>query len=334
MKTTLLLLICGCAAFAQTPVPALYGQLAAGTVDGTNHRSYVGATAATPVDESASGANQTWNFTNLTATSSDVYDNAAPNFGESTTYPGTTMVTTQNIGGNISKAYFSTSVGLAFTGAETNGFELNYSTNNAYVGNFPLNYGFSASDPMAGTYTYQTYSGNFNGTINSTVDAYGTLSINDIGFGAQTYSVTRLKIVQNMTISYSIIPNAGTVAMTTYAYFRDLAADKFPIFTSTTTSIVVPLLSINQTTTAYEAALPALLAAPSFSQDGVAIWPNPVSDILHAPGARLVSIKDMNGREVLRAASENVDVSPLAAGVYLAEVRTSSGVSVKKILKQ
>jgi hypothetical protein len=337
MKTTLLFFLCGYAAFSQTPVPALYGQLAAGTVNGINHRVYVGATAATPVDESAAGANATWNFSGLTAAGTDTYDNAAPTFGESTTYPGTTMVTTQDISGNESKAYFNASGVTSFTGADTNGFQLNYSTDNATIGTFPLNYGYANTDAMAGTYVYQNYSGDFQGTIASSVDAYGTLNLADIGFGAQTYNVTRLKIVQNFTISYLIFSNAGSVTMTTYAYFTGQADDKFPVVTSTTTSIVVPLLSINSTTTAYEAAMPLTLAAPSFQASDVSVWPNPVQSVLHidAAGVREVSVSDMNGREMLKRENANdIDLSPLSAGTYLVKIKTDSAVSTRKILKQ
>ncbi|RZJ30114.1 MAG: hypothetical protein EOO48_05805, partial [Flavobacterium sp.] len=306
MKTTLLFsLLVTCCAFGQTPISDFYGLPTvppSNVPDGNTHRTYKSATADTPIDETATGGGQTWNFTNLIAGGFVDVDNTLPTPTETAQYPGTTMVSTQtpNGGGTSSKIYLNSSSATSFTGADTNGILLNYSTNNATIGTFPLTFGYANTDTMSGTYSYTTYSGTFTGTITSAVDAYGTLNTNDVGFGPQSFAVTRLKIVQNISLTY-IFPNAGTVVITSYLYYRDASTsgDHFPIFNSTTTSVNIPLLSINQTTTGYLSAGGALLGTPTFLQNSVSLWPNPVKDILNISSAdatlKSISITDANG---------------------------------------
>ena len=110
--------------------------------------------------------------------------------------------------------------GTSITGVSQGDIILNYSGTNSFVGLFPMSFGTNNSGAVSGTFTYQGANGTFTGTATSTVDAYGTLSINDTMGGNYSGTVTRLRIDQ--TLSFSIPPifnNIGTLTQTSYYYY-------------------------------------------------------------------------------------------------------------------
>lgn len=72
------------------------------------------------------------------------------------------------------------------------------------------------------------------------------------------------------------------------------------------------------------------------AQSSLSIYPNPVNDILYieAAGVEEVVVSDLQGREVLKAQSNKVDVSALNAGMYIVRAVTQQGVSTAKIVKK
>ncbi|MBQ9473034.1 MAG: Omp28-related outer membrane protein [Bacteroidales bacterium] len=68
----------------------------------------------------------------------------------------------------------------------------------------------------------------------------------------------------------------------------------------------------------------------------VHIYPNPAEDVLNivAPELRRVEILDMSGRTVVNANNAQVDITTLAAGIYMVRVTTESGVTLKKVVKK
>jgi hypothetical protein len=250
----------------------------------------------------------------------------------------TTNVNSVGIVPTTSKAYFV--MNQAFTGVSSGaGLELHY-TDNATIGTFPLPFNYTNTDATSGTYTYMTYSGTFSGNIVSTVDAYGTLTTNDYGFGPNEIIVTRLKIVQTLNLNYNIFTNVGTATITNYHYY--FGNESFPFFTSATTAINVPLLSIDQTSTVMEAAGPVLLGTPGFNPArAITIAPNPVNDYLTVnAGANVavnsITVTDVHGRTVVDKASSGspLNIAHLAKGIYFARIDTDSGTVTKKIIKE
>jgi hypothetical protein len=342
MKTTLFFLF-GFLSFAQAQsISEYYGHIAgAPGTEGANHRGYIVVTSTNPIDQSPSGVNATWTFDQLTPLGASVYDNAAPTGAETSGYPGTTMVTTNvnsvGIVPTTSKAYFV--MNQAFTGATAGavGLELHY-TDNATIGTFPLPFNYTNTDATSGTYTYTTYSGTFSGNIVSSVDAYGTLTTNDYGFGPNEIDVTRLKIVQTLNLNYPPFTNVGTVIITNYHYYH--GNESFPFFTSATTAANIPLLSIDQTVTVLEAAGPVLLGTPGFNHaNAFSIAPNPVGNILSVQAhdnanIRSIKITDTNGRIIATPSGLNaVDVSHLSKGIYFAQIESDTGSVFKKFIK-
>jgi hypothetical protein len=337
MKTKLpyFLLLFSLISFGQTPISNFY------SVPNSN---FAIVTSTPAIDQSATGANLTWNFTNLTQVGTNTDSYTTPTALELSAFPGTTSVLTitETSTSDESKIYSQDVAGqVSITGAVATDLELNYISNNALIGTFPLNYNYNNSDPVAGNYTYTTYSGTFSGSITSTVDAYGTLNMNDLGEGAFSGSVTRLKTVQNLSLNY-IIPNAGTGVQTTYYYYDSSNGNL--VFRTNTVSVVVPLLGLNQTTTVMESFLP--ISTLSTNQNNMVstelyIVPNPVGDVLNIRLSqneiiRSITITDISGRQILNLTDNltTVSVSNLEVGMYMANITTDKGVYTKKFLKK
>ena len=68
----------------------------------------------------------------------------------------------------------------------------------------------------------------------------------------------------------------------------------------------------------------------------VVLFPNPVTSVLNieAQGIQEVNVLDVNGRTVMTANSNRIDMSNLANGVYFVRVITAEGVSTQKIAKK
>ncbi|MCB0444570.1 MAG: hypothetical protein KDC68_02715 [Gelidibacter sp.] len=292
MKTKLLFLtlLISYLGFSQTPISSYY------SVDGSG---YAVVTSTPAIDQTATG-NQTWNFTNLTANGATIDSYAAPTSGELTTYPGTTSVWIVTDNAMETNKIFTKDVSntVSYTGVERTDLVLNYS-DNALIGTFPMSYNATSSDAVAGSFTYTTFSGTFTGTIVTTADAYGTLNMNDVGDGAYTGSVTRLKIVQTLTLT---VPFVGSVpaSQTSYNYYDN--ANGHLVFR--TNNLKVDLLSVNETI--MESFLPNSLGTNNnvLSANQIKIVPNIVENTLNIYAKndtviRSVIVTDMNGRTVL-----------------------------------
>ena len=152
--------------------------------------------------------------------------------------------------------------------------------------------------------------------------------------------VTRLKTVQNINLIYGIFGNIGTVVVTTYSYYR--VTGNILIFRDATTVANVPLLSINnQTTSIYEVFTAILLSndESNFQENRFVVFPNPTENKLHFENyseIKKIIITDLNGRTVLNQTQfeNDIDVSYLKTGVYLATIFTENGNVNKKIIKK
>jgi len=345
MKQLLLfaLILFSFAGYSQHPIYTYMGNVSEEPNDG-NSRNYATLTSSTPLDQTSAGANVTWDFGELEIVSFlSFYRNSIPTAAELEAFPNTSMVTTYTDLDNneiLGKVYTQQGdAAFAITGATSNGLILNYSTDECIIGHFPMSYGYSNTDTVGGTYIYGTYSGNFTGTITSTVDAYGTI-VNVSNIDMEPENVTRLKTVQTVTLSYGFFTNAGTVTQTTYHYYRQF--DNFPIFRSTTTTISVPLLSINQTEDLLEFSGDSIWLGNQNlnNQNMISLAPNPVTDqlFIQKPSSKKINelyIYDLSGKTVLyfKNPENNLNVSQLQKDVYFAKIKTDSGTFTEKIVK-
>ena len=206
-----------------------------------------------------------------------------------------------------------------------------------------MNYGFTNTDSnVSGNYVYTTYSGTFSGTLVTTVDAYGTLTLNDFGTGPYTGNVTRLKTVLNISLNYGIIPNVGTITQTSYSYYDANIGSNNPIFRSTTTTSVVALAGINQTDISLEKFESVPLG--SLTRELASAWvKNPVENTIeiNAPetiDSANISITDVLGKTIYQMKNQNIQgvfeiPLSLTKGVYLVNISNENGSVTKKIVK-
>jgi len=334
-KLHLVLLLLSCIGYSQTPIASFYGE------DGV---SYLLGGTATAIDQTAAGANVNWNYT-FNMVGASIHDYGTISGTELTAYPGSTteedIVWTPLIGfPTESKIYSKNPAGVvSVTGFENGDLVLNCVTNNATLGAFPMNYGYTNNDPIAGTYKYGTYTGTFTGNIVTTVDAYGTLNVN-IGNVPANSNVTRLKTVQTISLTYPPLPNVGTASQTTYSYYGHAGIAQ-PLMKTTNTIVNVPLLSINSNNTDIEVFDSVLLGTDQFSAQANQIQiQNPVGDFLNLKADNVtlqsISISDMSGKIVLQGnLSENaLNVSSLQKGIYTVTIQTNNGSETQKIIKK
>lgn len=341
MKTKLLFyfLFIALISVGQTPINSFYG---------TNNANFGLAVTANPIVHGAGGANQVWNFNLLVPLGTSIHTYVAPTTAEASTYPGTSTVIVSN-----STVGTTTSTGKIFTknpanvfsitGLNTSGLTANFVTNNATLGTFPMNYGYTNTDSnVAGTYVYTTYNGTFTGTLVTTVDGYGTLSLNDFGSGAYNGNVTRLKTVLNLSLNYSFFTNIGTVTQTSYSYYDNTLGTNDPIFRSSTTVAVVSLLSINQTDITLEKYIAPPLNNENF--DFASLWiNNPINNTIQINTANAIenaaiSVTDMLGKTIFSSTNQTINGTleipiSLSNGMYLITIKNEKGSSTKKIIK-
>lgn len=328
------LLVClPLASLAQNPITSFYPQ---------DNSLYKIVQSAAGIDQTTSGANVSWNFTDFIEIGSSSDLNLNPTTNEVSTYPNTDKVTknTSTLNSIVSDSYMyskNNNNQISITGLVNPSITLNFSTNNAIVGTFPMNYGYTNSDSMAGTYVYGTYNGTFSGTINTIVDAYGTLNMTINGVQSN-YTVTRLKSTQSLSLNYSIFPNVGTIVQTVYTYYE--AGNSSPIFRSTETVVNVPLQGIVDETTTVMEKFDGVLSNSAFDSNQSIAYPNPMRDLLYLSdysdsSIAKISLTDMRGRIVLSLLkpSQTIDVSGLESGLYLLEVQTDKGIQTQKVLK-
>lgn len=338
MKTKLLLpiMLFNLVCVAQAPINSYYP---------VNGATYTVVSTAVPLDHTPAGANAMWNFVDLTQIGSSIDNNLAPTTQESTTFPGTTTntVTTTTLGLIVSesKIYSKEMAGeTSITGLINPQIELNFNTNNALLGTFPLNYGFANLDNMAGTFTSGTFTGGVTGTSDTSVDAYGTLNLNINGTGVVSYEVTRLKSIQNITMTLGIFGTVGTIEQTLHYYYLN-GGPNSPIFRSSRTIANVPLQGINNEV--YEQFekydLPLSVNQNNLNNTSLTLYPNPTQDVLFLKSKNEkisgLTITDMSGRIVFVGENieNSVSLKNLQSGIYSATVTTNAGKTTRKFVK-
>ncbi len=293
------------------------------------------------IDHSPTGASVIWNFTALTASGTNTDTYAAPTAGELTDYPGTTEVLTitDNAMNENQFFYKVETLTLSLTGASNAEFTLNYNDDNALVGTYPLTYGSPATvDNIAGQIMAQGQSPDYTGTIDTEVDAYGTLTFDVAGQGNYSGSVTRIRTEQNVSFTIAgFFP--GTATIVSYNYYKD--ADGALVFRTSDGSVEVPGLAINETFSTSEALITNTLSVMDNEQvlSTVRLYPNPVEDILNIELGNdilieSVNIIDLNGRVVLTSTKNSINTGKLQSGFYAIRIDTEVGSVTKKFIKR
>lgn len=339
MKTKLLLLLSLCYGIssAQTPIA---------TFNSAPMSNFTIVNSSPAIDQSPTGANVTWSFNNLTAAGTNIDTYAAPTAAQITTYPGTTEVqstTTQGSTPTVSNVFIKEDMtGTSLTGATQGDFTLNYSTTNAFIGLFPLNFGYNNTGaPVAGTFEYQGTNGTFTGTLTITVEAYGTLNLNDTGTGSYNGNITRLRLDQSLSFSVPpIFNNVGTLTQTSYYYYDNTTNDL--IFRYNNATIVSAFLGVNETIEVLERNALNTLSTPVTERKIFQLYPNPVEDYITiltntTEVVKQINIVNTTGQVVLKTNKDitSLSVTDLPAGLYFISIETKSGkTTTKKFIKK
>lgn len=301
------------------------------------------------VDESASGADLTWDFTSLVQDSTVQNTYAAPTAEELSTYPGTTTVlSVTNTASSTANLLFlkEDAAGVSLTGTDEESLDLNFADDNAFIGDFPLSYNYDNTDNIAGSFssllpTGATATGTFSGTINSNVDAYGTLNINDLGAGAYSDAVTRLKTVEDFILNVtSPVTTTREVTRTIYYYYDNQTGEL--ILRSSTADIVAPT---GATTTTQRIEVFKNISSSTddeIFESNITAYPNPANDILRldiSNNYNLVSVNIYNIQgQLLISKNENlsnINVANLKTGAYAIQLISDDGKkAVKTFIKK
>jgi uncharacterized GH25 family protein len=177
----------------------------------------------------------------------------------------------------------------------------------------------------------------------TSVDAYGTLNLNNFGTGAYSGSVTRLKTVLNISLNYGILSGVGTATQTSYSYYDASITSNNPIFRSITTAAVVALAGINQTNTTLEKYEAIPLSNSNFAFAATLWIKNPIQNAIEINAGSpienaTITITDMLGKTIYQTKNETINGTfeipiSLTKGMYLITIGNNNGSVTKKIIK-
>ena len=327
--------------YSQSPISNLVNQ---------TETIYAIIDSSNPLDENASGSDLIWNFTTLSQVGTNTDTNSSPTSEELSDYPNTTEVLTITSSDTppIENKLFirDDSDEISLTGV-TQGTNLSLEfIDNATLGTFPLNFNYSNSDDtygnFSGAYEGTNISGTFTGTLETDVDAYGTLTLNDFGSGAYNGNVTRLKTQLNISLNVTII-NIGTASITNYYYYDDITGQL--VFRTSTNIIDIDSFGtvINETVIVYEALNQNILNTDEHTHfnNTIHIFPNPATNLLKFDKPENIKIEkikvsDLRGRifEVPFDSIDTIDISNLLPGIYFIHIHTEANVHSQKIIKK
>jgi hypothetical protein len=275
------------------------------------------------------GANQTWNLSSMTASSTSNYT-----AGSVSSTPYAANFSSANIqmnDGNVYSFMNNSSTAMVNVGIANNSSSvvIPYS-NGEDLMHYPFNMNDTYTDTWAATYVISSLTFNRTGTTTVTYDGYGTLTT-----PAGTFNnVARIHFVQD----YSDVSSFGTIythndeyIWMANGYHSGLAS----VFTLST-SVSAP----TQSGTYIQAgSIPTSLQEWNAANTTVMVYPNPANDrvsISSAEKINTIDVYDLKGELILSesvaSTQTNLDLSDLNAGIYLAKINMVNGdVQTKKI---
>jgi hypothetical protein len=286
------------------------------------------------------GSTAVWNFTSLVAhTPSFATSYVSPaTVSNSANYPGCTVVSVSYMLTTFLKSVNSgTTQQTEILGLSSNTLNVTF-TNSAIAAKFPMSYGSSSTDNMAGTFSGFSQNGTCNGNITTTADGLGTLNLPG---GISLTNVLRVKSVQNLSMLLSGFP-VGSAKQTIYNYYH--SSQKFPIISINYTYLSI--IGQNPSTSSFVngsvshfTAVATGISENAISNDDVMIYPNPAGqnvyfDIKKSANPIAIKVYNQIGAEIYSAAySDHLDISGFKGGMYVIEIKTDKGFLIKKIIK-
>jgi hypothetical protein len=333
MKKTLLglsMLAIAAVSFAQPTIQA--NQYDYASVQEFTFKYSSGQTAISP---GASGANVTWNFSSLTGSSTYNYTTAAcPGETDCGTFPGANQVLI--LASLNSKTYWKkTTNTLEQTGEKGNSTSSDFVyTDPIKFMQFPMTFGQTYSD----TYTGAAPIGTKTGMLNSTIDAYGTLTT-----PAGTFAnVLRQKIVETATVTVSGQPS--TIQFTHYYWFApNVHHYLMAIIVAEPIGLPVPVPATYVAT--YSTGSGGTGINNEVLNNEIAVYPNPINDRFTIQTGTLnvesVEVYNILGQKVLNksfagknTSATTIDNLQLRSGYYFLKINTDKGLATKQITIQ
>ncbi|BAP33419.1 uncharacterized protein CHSO_4382 [Chryseobacterium sp. StRB126] len=286
------------------------------------------------VDNSATGANVTFSNGSLTLGTPALVSYLTPSASEINTFPGSNI---KMVEGATAILYKASSTKLEITGIVNPQVTLNLSMDNGTYINYPTAFGPAQTDAAKGTFTSSVINGICVGTTSVQADAYGTLILS-----GQTYNnVLRVKFIQNFSLhlptDLTFTNPLGTVTNTAYSYYD--ASHRYPLLSSTSLNISVPILGINQTTsTAMALNMATLAVSNTVKKESFGVYPNPAQDFIrfkgNTEGYSKANIYALDGKLIKTADvnSGNIQISDLPPASYFIEISGKNS-ETKKNLK-
>ena len=286
------------------------------------------------------GAAQVWNFTTLASNTIAVVANTyttPSSVSGGSNYPTSTVA--QTSGGN--NTFFKSSANLyEMLGLGSSTLALTF-TNSAIIANWPVNYSYSNTDPVAGTLTSSYGSGTFTGTIVTTAPGSGTLQLpNAITLNNCLQVKSRLNI--NATISTTLFPINATITITSYQYYT--STEKYPALTITNTKLTSAILNNDATTISLNNLLFAGINELNFD-NAYSVYPNPASGMFNIALTNVksenVSVEILNqfGQSIKKEnlgngsnINSSINTSGINSGVYFVRTTMGNRSSVKKLI--
>lgn len=282
------------------------------------------------LDQSATGANVSWDFTNLSLSGVNLIDTYTDNGSTARieTAEGGTVISSVDLAQTMSQ--------FSITGALSQGVQVTY-TDSGLIGTFPLSFNYSNTDQVSGTFTSTNPA--LSGTIVNTsdievdVDAWGNLKVGN--FDGQ---VTRLKVVQNLDFNALFQNFPGTI--TSYFYYDANSSDLVFRYTRVQASPPVVAPIDNEL---IEALSTYTLSTEQSTLSGqeLRLTANPVTDVLrfdigNTTVVKSITIIDVMGRKVKQNATSNnfLNVHALNSGLYIAVMETNRGTVSRRFIKE
>ena len=301
---------------------------------------------STTVIPKNTGAGQSWNFTTLTTNTVvevSTYTTVAST-PSAASFPSATIA--ENLGGAYNY-WKSTATQFELAGFADASSIVTFS-NTAIAAIWPVTFGYTNTDPFAGSVTSGTMTGPANGTIVTNATGTGTITLPG--------SITLTNILQlrvNNNLVMTLPTSFGTVTISTVAtdYNYYSGTQKFPVLTvsyqkQTTTTILGPTVTVTADIRINNAVLTGITDL-NFDAVTYNVYPNPATDavninltndkteevsvvVMNSLGQVVKSVSLGNAAEVKHL----LNTSDLTSGIY--HITTTVGVksATKKLIIQ
>jgi len=278
-----------------------------------------------PYVATSGGSNMTWDFSTLSADSSETIQFVDPaGTPMAASFPGATVAQYQD----NSYTYFQTSgTDMLLLGVDADGIIVPYQDPEQWL-QVPCSFGTTWSDNLAASFSSSGFPVNRSGSVTGNADGFGSVVM---PFGTVN-NVLRVRLVEDYTDQ--TIVNIDYDFITDFFYKPGLHAPLVQIGDYTVTT----LITVNDQRTQWLDGS-AVGIAEALTQDiGIDVFPNPASDrievVYGASGRLTLELVDATGRTVQvrelgqRAPGVHRDVVDIAgqpAGLYVLRIRNEAG---------